>query len=207
MEPGADSPALSAQQQRILAVVAASIRERGYPPTVREIGARVGLRSPSTVAHHLQVLEQQGLLRRAAGSPRAVELRDAAPAPGRTVDVPLLGTVAAGFPRLADQSPGDVLTLPATLVGPGTCFALKVRGDSMTDAGIVEGDTIVIRRQPAADDGDIVAALLGDEATIKVLRHREGHAELVPRNPAYPVLAADDAVILGKAVCVLRSLP
>ncbi|WP_305784326.1 transcriptional repressor LexA [Symbioplanes lichenis] len=207
MEP-ADGPDLTPQQQRILAVVAASIRERGYPPTMREIAARVGLRSPSTVAHHLQVLEQHGLLRRAAGSPRAVELRDAAPAPpGRTVDVPLLGTVAAGLPRLADQSPGDVLTLPAALVGPGTCFALQVRGDSMIEAGIFEGDTVVIRRQPTADDGDIVAALLDDEATIKVLRHRAGHAELVPRNPAYPVLPADDATILGKAVCVLRSLP
>ena len=245
MEPEAGGlAALSAQQRRILAVVEASVQERGYPPTIREIAARVGLRSASSVVHHLRVLERAGLLRRAARSPRAVELRgeaaagqldlspprraedktddptaegtghwpgsgDVTPlmAGGVTAQVPLVGTVAAGLPLLAEEQVDEMLTLPASMVGPGTLFALRVRGDSMVDAGIHEGDVVVLRRQPSADDGDIVAALLGDEATIKVLRHRGGHAELVPRNAAYPVLPADDATILGKAVCVLRSLP
>jgi repressor LexA len=206
----AEPPRISAQQQRILAVIREWIQQRGYPPTVREIGAAVGLRSPSSVAHHLDALERHGLLRRDANAPRAVDIRrtqaETAPNGGDQpgVKVPVLGTIAAGAPILAEEHVEDELTLPSTLVGHGTLFALNVKGDSMIEAAICDGDVVVVRQQDVAENGDIVAAMIEGEATVKVYRTRDGRVELVPRNPRYEVIPAEHAVILGKVVCVLR---
>src|SRR3712207_6527045 len=153
-------PRLTKQQQRIMDAIHDSIRDRGFPPTVREIGAAVGLGSPSTVTYHLKALERLGLLRRQAHAPRAVDVRDAAAPGGGDVTVPLLGSIAAGTPILAEQSIEDELTLPAGLVGHGTLFALTVRGDSMIEAAICDGDVVVVRQQRVADNGDIVAAMI-----------------------------------------------
>ncbi|MET7948998.1 transcriptional repressor LexA [Micromonospora sp. NPDC049275] len=198
-------PTPTPRQRRILAVIQGWVDQHGYPPTVREIGAAVGLGSPSSVAHHLKILQRHGLIRRIPGGPRALDARPAA-VPNRqgAVSVPLLGAIAAGAPILADEHVEDVLHLPADLVGRGTLFALRVRGDSMVEAGIADGDVIVVRQQPVADSGDIVAALIGDEATVKQYRVRDGRVELVPRNPRYPVVLADGAQLLGKVVCVLH---
>jgi repressor LexA len=205
---------LSPRQRSILTVIREWVDEHGYPPTMREIGAAVGLASPSTVAHHMTILEKNGFLRRDARGSRAVDIRppadETAPAaPLRGLDdndvrVPLLGAIAAGAPILAVEHVDDELTLPMSLVGHGTLFALKVQGDSMVDAAICDGDLVVVRQQQVAEDGEIVAAMLDGEATVKVLRRRDGHIELLPRNPAYQPIPADDAVILGKVVSVLR---
>jgi repressor LexA len=203
-------PRTSAMQQRILTVIRGWIEQHGYPPTVREIGTAVGLGSPSSVAHHLKALERHGLLRRDANAPRAVDIRgvpaDAAPSGSAQhgVRVPVLGTIAAGAPTLAEESDGEALTLPSTLVGHGTLFALNVKGDSMIEAAICDGDVVVVRQQTVAENGDIVAAMIDGEATVKVYRIRDGRVELVPRNPLYDVIPAANAVILGKVVCVLR---
>ncbi|MDI6097447.1 transcriptional repressor LexA [Actinoplanes sp. NEAU-A12] len=228
IDSGADSgPPLTPRQLRILAVIGESVRDRGYPPTVREIGAAVGLVSPSSVSYQLGVLEKYGLIRRQPNNSRAVELRKPAASPvlagdaaagsedtagservrsGRTVTVPLLGSIAAGAPILADEHVEDYLTVSASMVGGGTLFALDVKGDSMIEAAICDGDVVVVRQQPVAENGEIVAAMIGDEATVKVFHHRDGHPELVPRNPAYQPIPAGEAVILGKVVCVLRRL-
>ncbi|MER7281567.1 transcriptional repressor LexA [Dactylosporangium sp. NPDC000244] len=199
----------SPRQQSILTVIRESIEKRGYPPTVREIGAAIGLGSPSSVAHHLKAMEKSGLIRRDAHGPRAVDIRGPYDGAGRGADpgvpVPLVGTIAAGGPILAEQQvPDDELTLPTTLVGHGTLFALNVKGDSMIEAAICDGDIVVVRQQQVAENGDIVAAMLDGEATVKAYRNRDGHVELVPRNPAYQVIPGDDATILGKVVAVLR---
>ncbi|GIE75106.1 LexA repressor [Actinoplanes philippinensis] len=203
-------PPLTARQLRILAVIEEWIRERGYPPTVREIGAAVGLVSPSSVSYQLGVLEKHGLIRRQPNNSRAVELCRPAPEAveeeARLVRIPLLGAIAAGAPILAEEHVEDHLTVSAAMVGGGTLFALNVRGDSMIDAAICDGDVVVIRQQPVAETGEIVAAMIGDEATVKVFRRRDGHTELVPRNPAYQPIPADDAIILGKVVSVFRRL-
>jgi repressor LexA len=195
----------SPKQRQILGVIRESVRVRGYPPTVREICALVGLSSTSSVAHHLDALERQGLLRRDGGGSRAVDVRP----PGsrdESVLVPLLGTIAAGVPILAEESISEELALPSSLVGHGTLFALTVKGDSMVEAAICDGDLVVVRQQPTADNGDIVAAMIDGEATVKVYRLRGGHVELVPRNALYDVIPGDDAVILGKVVTVLRKV-
>ncbi|WP_433794879.1 transcriptional repressor LexA [Actinoplanes sp. CA-252034] len=207
---GHPRPPLTGRQLRILAVIEEWIRERGYPPTVREIGAAVGLVSPSSVSYQLGVLEKHGLIRRQPNNSRAVELCKPPPGPevdeARLVRIPLLGAIAAGAPILAEEHVEDHLTLSAAMVGGGTLFALSVKGDSMIDAAICDGDIVVIRQQPVAETGEIVAAMIGDEATVKVFRRRDGHTELVPRNPAYQPIPADDAVILGKVVNVFRRL-
>ncbi|HEY0535555.1 MAG TPA: transcriptional repressor LexA [Actinoplanes sp.] len=205
---------LTPRQRSILTVIRDWVDEHGYPPTMREIGAAVGLASPSTVAHHMTILEKNGFLRRDARGSRAVDIRPPAEENGpaahprglddNDVRVPLLGAIAAGAPILAEQHVEDELTLPMSLVGHGTLFALKVQGDSMVDAAICDGDLVVVRQQRVAEDGEIVAAMLDGEATVKVLRRRDGHVELLPRNPAYQPIPADDAVILGKVVSVLR---
>jgi repressor LexA len=202
---------LTPRQRSILTVIRDWVDEHGYPPTMREIGAAVGLASPSTVAHHMAILEKNGFLRRDARGSRAVDIRppvdEVEPRPGfdgNDVRVPVLGAIAAGAPILAEQHVEDELTLPTSLVGRGTLFALKVRGDSMVDAAICDGDLVVVRQQQVAEDGEIVAAMLEGEATVKVLRRRNGHVELLPRNPAYQPIPADHAVLLGKVVSVLR---
>jgi repressor LexA len=200
---------ITAKQERILAVIDASIRDRGYPPTVREIGAAVGLVSPSSVTHHLKVLERHGLLSRQPHGSRAVALASRPGSSGHTdhtISVPILGDIAAGTPILAEQNVEDHLTVSAGMVGHGTFFALNVKGDSMIDAAICDGDVVVVRQQPVAENGDIIAAMIEGEATVKVLRRRGTRVELVPRNPIYQVIPGDDATVLGKVVCVIRRL-
>ncbi|GAA2403606.1 LexA repressor [Catellatospora methionotrophica] len=202
---------LSERQRRILEVIQDGVTSRGYPPTLREIGRAVGLAASSTVAYHLRELEEKGLLQRDRGRPRALTVRlplddDGIPQQrgANTVQVPLLGTIAAGGPILAEQTLEETLTLSRDLVGHGTLFSLRVRGDSMVDAAICDGDVVVIRQQPTAYSGEIVAAMIDGEATVKVYRVSRGHVELVPCNPAYGVIPGDDAVVLGKVVAVVR---
>lgn len=226
--------ALSPRRLEILAAVADAAETRGYPPSVREIATAVGLASPSTVKHHLDALEKLGLLQRASGLPRALEVSPAglarlgretpspAPAPSPTpvvtvevpvshVDdtptpIPLVGRIAAGAPITAEQYVEDVFELPTRLTGHGTLFMLEVHGDSMVDAGILDGDFVVIRSQSTARDGEIVAAMIEGEATVKVLSHADGHVWLLPRNGLYSPIPGDGATLLGKVVTVLRSL-
>ncbi|MEU8079569.1 transcriptional repressor LexA [Catellatospora citrea] len=202
---------LSERQRRILEVIQDGVTSRGYPPTLREIGRAVGLAASSSVAYHLRELEEKGLLQRDRGRPRALSVRlplddDGIPQQrtAATVQVPLLGTIAAGGPILAEESLEETLTLSRDLVGHGTLFSLRVRGDSMVDAAICDGDVVVIRQQPTAYSGEIVAAMIDGEATVKVYRVSRGHVELVPCNPAYDPIPGDDAVVLGKVVAVVR---
>jgi repressor LexA len=202
------SPAqeLSVRQQQILTMIREWVGRKGYPPTMREIASAVGLASPSSVAHQLDRLEELGYIRRDARGSRAVDIRISEPEFTREEDVrvPLVGSIAAGTPITADEQVEEELTLPQSLVGHGTLFALRVKGDSMIDAAICDGDLVVVRQQPTAENGDIVAAMIEGEATVKVLR-TEGHRiDLVPRNPAYDVIPGNNAVILGRVVSVLR---
>nr|WP_221333560.1 transcriptional repressor LexA [Nocardia transvalensis] len=198
------------RQQRILATIRDWVVRHGYPPSTREIGDAVGLRSASTVSRHLKALEDRGFLRRSDSMSRPIDVRlflQAPPARDRdeeSVAVPVVGDIAAGTPILAEEHTDDVLTLSRQLVGRGTVFGLRVRGDSMVDAAICDGDIVVVRRQQEAHTGDIVAAMIDEEATVKVYRRRNGHVYLEPRNPAYDVIDGDRAVVLGKVVSVMR---
>jgi repressor LexA len=209
---------ISKRQKDILDLIARTVRQRGYPPSVREIGEAVGLNSPSTVHSHLSALVRAGYLRRDPSKPRAIEVTAPGKAqPRRTPadlhrapvrDVPLLGRIAAGSPILAEEDIEDILPLPTQLVGNDPVFMLRVRGDSMVDAGIFDGDFVVVRRQADADDGDIVAALIdGEEATVKRLRRSRGTVTLLPENPAYePMVFTGGVEVLGRVVAVLRRL-
>ncbi len=205
---------LAGKRRRILEFIAEQIRERGYPPSVREIGEAVGLTSPSTVHTHLQVLQREGYLQRDPTKPRAI-IVSWEPSSGAAIrvrpvaHVPLIGHVAAGTGVLAEESVEELLPIPQDFTGSGELFMLKVRGDSMIEAGILDGDFVVVRRQPDAESGDIVVAGIGEgEATVKTLRKRRTKVVLVPANPAYSEieLAADQVVIYGKVVTVLRRL-
>jgi repressor LexA len=182
----------------------------GYSPSTREIADALGLASSSAVGRHLRVLEDLGFLRRGPRATRPVDVRmflpsfDPPPSDPGTVGVPLLGDIAAGTPILAEQTSDETLHLPRDLVGKGTLFCLRVRGDSMIDAAICDGDIVVVKQQPEAYNGDIVAAMIDDEATVKVFRRTRGHVVLEPRNPAYENIDGDRAVVLGKVVSVLR---
>jgi repressor LexA len=217
---GADGDGLTQRQRRVLEVIRDSIERRGYPPSVREIGEAVGLSSASSVAHQLSVLQKKGWLRRDPNRPRALDVRlpgdaaraasahhatgtDEASVPAPTY-VPLVGRIAAGGPVLAEQAVEDVFPLPRELVGEGTLFMLKVVGDSMVEAAICDGDWVVIRQQPTAENGEIVAAMIDGEATVKTYKRRDGHVWLLPHNPAYEPIPGDDATILGRVVSVLR---
>jgi repressor LexA len=200
---------LTARQRRILDFIGQTVRERGYPPTVREIGEAVGLTSSSSVHAQLATLERRGLLRKDPTKPRAMSLSEAPRAEG--VVVPLVGRIAAGAPVLADQNVEDHLVVPMGFAGDAEHFALTVRGDSMIQAGILDGDLVIVRAQADASDGDVVAVLLPgpaeDEATVKRLRTRRGRMMLVPENPALEPFEMDPAGrILGKVVSVLRRL-
>ncbi|HLS79568.1 MAG TPA: transcriptional repressor LexA [Nocardia sp.] len=204
-----DTSTLPERQRRILEVIRDWVVEHGYAPGTRQIGEAVGLRSSSAVARHLRALEERGFLRRGDSVARPIDVRlflRPAAAPGRedTVTVPVVGDIAAGAPILAEEHCDDTLTLPRELVGRGAVFALRVRGDSMIDAAICDGDTVVVRSQREAQSGDIVAAMIGEEATVKVFRRRGGHVSLEPRNPAYQPIDGDEAVVLGKVVSVVR---
>jgi repressor LexA len=219
----------TARQRRVLETIRDSVERRGYPPSMREIGEAAGLASPSSVAHQLTALERKGFLRRDPHRPRAIEVMspdapsttapastaaespdvdptdsgDARPTPSY---VPVLGRIAAGGPILAEEAIEEVFPLPRQLVGEGDLFLLKVVGDSMVDAAICDGDWVVVRKAQTAENGDIVAALLDGEATVKTFKRRDGHLWLMPHNPAFEPIAGDDAIILGKVQAVLRRI-
>ncbi|MEU6064672.1 MULTISPECIES: transcriptional repressor LexA [Streptomyces] len=202
---------LTSRQSAIVRYITEAVDRQGYPPSMREIGQAVNLASTSSVAYQLTVLERKGVLYRDPHRPRAYQVRPSwAPDLGdwstAPVDVPLVGRIAAGAPLLAEEMIEDVYSLPRQVVGEGDLFALTVSGDSMIDAAICDGDIVTVRRQDSADHGDIVAALLEDEATVKVLRRQEGRVWLMPRNPAYEPIPGEQAQILGKVVGVLRRL-
>ncbi len=208
--PGRDG--LTERQRMILVEIRRIVASRGYPPSVREIGEIVGLTSPSSVNYQLKALERKGYIRRDPHRPRALEVLlpsevdqtdsgDDRPTPRY---VPLVGRIAAGGPILAEEAVESVFPLPAELVGDGELFLLNVVGESMIEAAICDGDWVVVRRQPDADNGEIVAALLDDEATVKTLKRRDGHVWLLPHNPAFEPIDGDHAQILGKVVAVLR---
>ncbi|MEO6084645.1 MAG: transcriptional repressor LexA [Umezawaea sp.] len=206
-----DASSLPERQQRILATIRDSVHEHGYSPSTREIGDAVGLRSSSSVSKHLTSLEEKGFLRRSTSMSRPIDVRLFLDEPRTreasedSVAVPVVGHIAAGSPIAAEEHVDDVLTLPRGLTGRGTVFGLRVRGDSMVDAAICDGDIVVVRQQSEAHSGQIVAAMIDGEATVKVYRRRDDHVYLEPRNPAYDVIDGDRAEVLGTVVSVLRS--
>jgi repressor LexA len=207
---------LSKRQVMVLEVIRAWIERFGYPPSVREIGEAVGLHSTSSVTYHLKALQRKGYLRRDYNRPRAVGVlppdanviadpEEIAQRPAPTY-VPVVGRIAAGGPILAEEVIEDVFPLPKEIVGEGTLFLLRIVGDSMIEAAITDGDWVVVRQQPVAENGEIVAAMLDGEATVKTFRRRDGHIWLIPHNPAYEPILGDNATILGRVVAVLRRL-
>ena len=224
---------LTWRQRRVLQVIRESVQRRGYPPSMREIGEAVGLTSTSSVSYQLSTLQSKGYLRRDPNRPRAVEVRLPGKPPVRAVApvdgmddmaaddvierdeaeaqaahdtayVPLVGRIAAGGPILAEEVVEDVFPLPRQVVGEGTLFLLKVAGDSMIEAAIADGDWVVVRQQPVAENGDIVAAMIDGEATVKTLKRKDGHVWLMPQNVAYEPIPGDEAAVLGRVVAVLR---
>ena len=190
-------------QQRILEFIKSEIEEKGYPPSVREICAAVGLRSTSTVHAHLNHLEEQGLIRRDSTKPRALEVMDGTLARGRSV--PLVGKVTAGQPILAVENIEDYLVLPQSMLGKDDIFCLRVQGESMIDIGILDGDIVVLRKQDAADNGDIVVAMTPeDEATLKRIFYEDGHVRLQPENRTMEPIYADSVTVLGKLMALIR---
>lgn len=231
--PRSNARSLTIRQKKILETIQRSIGRNGYPPSMREIGDSVGLKSLSSVTHQLGQLEKLGYIRRDPRRPRAMEIllplqlaedgesteeTSRAPEPvedakvielsssADTTMVPLVGRIAAGGPILAEQTVEDVFSLPRQLVGHGELFMLKVSGDSMVDAAICDGDWVVVRRQQTAENGDIVAALLDEEATVKTFRQRDGHTWLLPQNSRYEPILGDAATVMGRVVSVMRSL-
>ena len=233
-DPPADAGGLTPRQRKVLEVIRDWVERFGYPPSVREIGDAVGLTSTSSVHHQLRTLERKGYLRRDPHRTRAVDVRGpddmpteeaSGPYSGAAVVevgqdstagplarrpepafVPLLGDIAAGGPILAEEAVQGVFPLPREIVGEGTLFLLNVRGDSMVDAAIRDGDWVVVRQQPVAENGEIVAAMIEGEATVKTLRRRGGHVWLMPENPAYDPIPGDEATVLGRVVAVLRRM-
>ncbi len=207
-----DTSGLPARQQRILVTIRDWVVRYGYAPSSRQIGDAVGLRSSSSVSKHLASLEEKGFLRRGTTVSRAIDVRaflqdSSTQAPSDdSVTVPVVGDIAAGTPISAVEHVDDQLTLPRGLTGRGTVFGLRVRGDSMIDAAICDGDIVVVRQQTEAHSGQIVAAMIDEEATVKVYRRRNGHVLLEPRNPAYEDIDGDRATILGIVTSVLRSV-
>jgi repressor LexA len=226
---------LTWRQRKVLQVIRDSVQRRGYPPSMREIGEAVGLTSTSSVSYQLSTLQAKGYLHRDAGRPRTVEVRlpghpavrpdfdsddeESAEIPASSIDipsqeaayVPLVGRIAAGGPILAEQQIEDVFPLPKQLVGEGTHFLLRVTGDSMINAAIADGDWVVVRQQPEAQNGEIVAAMVEGEgpegvATVKTFKRSDGHVWLIPHNPAYAPILGDEAKILGRVVAVLRRI-
>ncbi len=209
-----DGEGLTPRQVRILTVIKEAVQRNGYPPSMREIGEAAGLASPSSVRHQLTNLEQKGWIRRDSQKGRAMEiiipgeehLVPEAPLISPTRQVPLVGRIAAGAPILAEQEVEEFFALPQQLVGDGELFLLKVVGDSMVDAAICDGDFVVIRSQNTCEQGEIVAAMIDGEATVKTFKKRDGHVWLLPANSSYAPIMGDEATILGKVTAVLRSL-
>jgi len=222
----ANAEELPIRQREVLDVIRTWVERFGYPPSVREIGEAVGLTSTSSVAYQLRALEQKGYLRRDPNRPRAIGVlpadvdpatvpaaasaddapADVAVATPTAAYVPVLGRIAAGGPILAEEAVEDVFPLPKEIVGEGSLFLLRVAGDSMVDAAITDGDWVVVRQQPTADNGEIVAAMIEGEATVKTFKRKDDHVWLMPHNEAYEPIPGDDATILGKVVAVLRRL-
>ncbi len=207
-----DATGLTPRQQRVLTVIRESLQTRGYPPSMREIGEKVGLTSSSSVAHQLRTLEEKGFIRRDPNRPRALTvagtedvdetgINDQQPTP---TYVPMVGRIAAGGPILAEERVESVFPLPKELVGEGTLFLLEVSGDSMIDAAICSGDYVVVRQQPNAENGEIVAAMIDGEATVKTFQRKGGQVWLLPHNDAYEPIDGTHATILGKVTTVLR---
>ncbi|MEU2252065.1 transcriptional repressor LexA [Nocardia xishanensis] len=228
-DPSPTGADLTVRQRKVLEVIRTSVSERGYPPSIREIGDAVGLTSTSSVAHQLRALERKGYLRRDPNRPRAVDVRGLDEAvravtslPGAALEdaesaaidpnrptptfVPVLGRIAAGGPILAEQAVEDVFPLPRELVGDGSLFLLKVVGQSMVDAAICDGDWVVVRQQNVADNGDIVAAMIEGEATVKTFKRSGKDVWLMPHNPLFEPIPGNDARILGKVVTVIRKI-
>jgi len=223
----ADSTGLTTRQRKVLVFLRDEIEKRGYPPSMREIGAAVGLTSTSSVAHQLRALEGLGYVKRDPNRPRALEIflpdvmaarrsmsaapeaaafdetgiNDAAPT---AVNIPMVGRIAAGGPILAEQRVEEIFPMPKSLVGDGTLFMLEVSGDSMIDAAICSGDYVVIRQQPDAENGEIVAAMLDGEATVKTFQRKNGQVWLLPHNDDYSPIDGTHATILGKVTAVIR---
>ena len=221
---------LTWRQRKVLQVIRESVQQRGYPPSMREIGEAVGLISTSAVSYQLSTLQKKGYLHRDVGRPRTVEVRlpghpavrpetthepsrdeeEADEIPGIDIPsqeaayVPLVGRIAAGGPILAEQAIEDVFPLPKQVVGEGTLFLLKVAGDSMIGAAIADGDWVVVREQPVADSGDIVAAMLNGEVTVKTLKRSGDQVWLMPHNAAHTPIPGDEAVILGRVIALIR---
>jgi repressor LexA len=225
-----DATGLTPRQTKVLLSIKESIEKRGYPPSMREIGQAVGLTSSSSVAHQLRVLEEKGFLKRDPNRPRALEVflpevmaarrsmgataepessydeTDVGDAMPAATYVPMVGRIAAGGPILAEETLEEVFPLPKQLVGEGTLFLLEVRGDSMIDAAICSGDYVVVRQEQTAENGEIVAALIDGEATVKTFQRKDGHVWLLPHNPAYEPIDGTHATILGKVTAVLRRI-
>lgn len=222
-------PPLTPRQRLVLDTIRDAVETRGYPPSIREIGDRVGLTSPSSVKHQLDALERKGYVRRDPNLPRAMEITNPDDAPQMSaptvlggdfatpelaegdltpeaVNVPVVGRIAAGGPILAEQAVEDVFPLPRQLVGEGDIFLLRVSGDSMIDAAICDGDYVAIRRQQVAENGQIVAALLDDEATVKTFQRRDGKVWLLPHNQDYSPIDGSHATIVGIVVAVMRAV-
>lgn len=207
---------LTKRQQLVLDSIERCIRDKGYGPTVREICADLGLCSPSTVHVHLKTLEQKGYILRDPLKSRSISLAgDYHPSPrasiphpsfSKTIDVPLVGNVAAGEPILAEENITDTLTLPVEIVGDAPSFMLSVRGESMIEAGINDGDYVVVKEQPVADNGDIVVAIVDDGATVKRFFREKGHIRLQPENASMDPIITSDCFIAGKVVAVFRRL-
>ncbi|KZB81564.1 transcriptional repressor LexA [Amycolatopsis regifaucium] len=207
-----EAASLPERQQKILLTIREWVVEHGYSPSTREIGEAVGLRSASSVSKHLAALEEKGFLRRSSSISRPIDVRaflhgtQPRQSTEDSVPVPVVGDIAAGTPISAVEHVDDVMTLPRELTGRGNVFGLRVRGDSMIDAAICDGDIVVVKQQQEAHSGQIVAAMIDEEATVKVYRRRDGHVYLEPRNPAYDVIDGDRAAVLGVVVSVLRSV-
>lgn len=203
-----DTTSTTQRQKRILEFISSTVRKRGYPPTVREIGEAVGLTSSSSVHAQLTNLERKGLLHKDPTKPRAMALSEPK---AEAVSVPLVGRIAAGAPVLAAEHVEDYVAVPEDFAGDDAAhFALTVAGDSMIGAGIFDGDLVIVRQQDEADDGDIVAALLPgpaeDEATVKTLGHNRGRVMLIPQNPRLEPFEMTEGRLLGKVVAVMRKL-
>jgi repressor LexA len=198
---------ITERQKKVLEGIHQIGRERGYPPTVREIGERLGLRSSCTVQRHLEALERKGYIKRSPTKARSIEIvqaEDPTMVPVPMVPVPIVGTVAAGQPILAAENIEEIFPLPRDIVKDDQCFMLRIKGDSMIEAGIFDRDYVVVRQQPYADDGDIVIAMIGEEATVKYFRRRRNRVYLEPANASMQPIVATDVQIIGKVLMSIR---
>ncbi len=207
-----DEHGLTPRQAKILVAIKRAMEANGYPPSMREIGEAAGLASPSSVKYQLEALEEKGFIRRDPSRGRALEVllpgesSHLSITPERTQNVPLVGRIAAGGPITAEQQVEELFPLPASLVGEGELFMLKVVGDSMIDLAICDGDFVVIRSQKSCEKGEIVAAMIDGEATVKTFSKKDGHIWLLPANDNFSPIPGDNAEILGKVTAVLRSV-